>query len=60
MLQRNAGKTVLADSGRTEKKWDYKLKLNIPGKSETMTIVFTDINGEFLKMIIIIAKKLCK
>lgn len=49
MLQRNAGKTVLADSGRTEIKWDYKLKLNIPGKSETMTIVFTDINGEFFE-----------
>lgn len=49
MLQRNAGKIVLADSGRTEIKWDYKLKLNIPGKSETMTIVFTDINGEFFE-----------
>lgn len=48
-LQDHAGKTVLVNSGKTNDKWDYKLELSVPQRNETMTIVFTDVNGEFFE-----------
>ena len=49
MLINNSGKTILVDSGRTNKKWDYALELTLPGTSDSMNITFTDINGEFFE-----------
>lgn len=46
-LQRNAGKVVLSDSGKTDFIWHYKLKLDVPGSTDDLTITFTDVNGEF-------------
>ena len=47
LLQDHVGKTILVNSGKTNTQWDYRLELSIPQKNETMTIVFTDVNGEF-------------
>lgn len=49
LLQNNVGRTILVNSGKTNDKWDYKLELSVPLKDETMTIVFTDVNGEFFE-----------
>lgn len=49
LLQDHVGMTILVDSGKTNKQWDYRLELSIPQKNETMTIVFTDVNGEFFE-----------
>lgn len=49
MLKTGIGKTILVDSGKTEQKLDYKLELTIPGSGDAMTIVFTDVNGEFFE-----------
>ena len=49
LLQEHVGRTILVDSGKTYIQWDYRLELSIPQKSETMTIVFTDVNGEYFE-----------
>ena len=49
MLKNNNGKTILVNSGKTTTYWDYKLKLNIPGSTDTMSIIFTDVNGEYFE-----------
>lgn len=49
MLQQNVGKTVIVNSGKTNIKWDYILKLSIADSSDSMTITFTDVNGEFFE-----------
>lgn len=49
MLQKNAGKTIIVDSGKTNIKWDYTLSLTLAGSNDSMNITFTDINGEFFE-----------
>ena len=49
MLQQNAGKTIIVNSGKTNIKWDYKLELSIAGSNDSMNITFTDVNGEFFE-----------
>ena len=49
MLSKYAGKTILVDSGSTNKKWDYTLELTLPDTHDSMEITFTDINGEFFE-----------
>lgn len=49
MLNRNAGKTIIVNSGKTSKKWDYNLNLTLAGTSDSMSITFTDVNGEFFE-----------
>ena len=49
MLRGNVGKTILVNSGKTNKKWDYNLELTLTGTNESMTITFTDVNGEFFE-----------
>ncbi len=49
MLSDHAGKTILVDSGKTDKIWDYTLKLTLVETDESMEITFTDINGEFFE-----------
>lgn len=49
MLRENTGKTIIVDSGKTEIKWDYNLELTIAGSTDSMTITFTDVNGEFFE-----------
>lgn len=46
-LQKNAGKVVMADSGKTDFIWHYQLKLDVPGSTDSLSIIFTDVNGEF-------------
>lgn len=49
MLRRNVGKTIIVDSGKTNIKWDYKLELSLAGSDDSMTITFTDVNGEYFE-----------
>lgn len=49
MLNRNAGKTIIVNSGKTSKKWDYNLNLTLAGTNDSMSITFTDVNGEFFE-----------
>lgn len=49
MLQQNVGKTIIVNSGKTNIKWDYKLELSLAGSNDSMTITFTDVNGEFFE-----------
>ncbi len=49
LLQGNAKRTILVDSGKTNIKWDYKLSLRVPGTRKSMDIIFTDVNGEFFE-----------
>lgn len=49
MLQENVGKTIIVNSGKTNIKWDYKLELSLTGSNDSMTITFTDVNGEFFE-----------
>lgn len=49
MLNGNAGKTIIVNSGKTSKKWDYNLNLTLAGTSDSMSITFTDVNGEFFE-----------
>lgn len=49
MLCEHNGRTILVDSGKTDKKWDYTLKLTLTETGESMDITFTDINGEFFE-----------
>jgi hypothetical protein len=49
MLQQNVCKTIIVDSGKTNIKWDYKLELSLTGSNDSMTITFTDVNGEFFE-----------
>lgn len=45
-LSKNVGKTVMADTGKTKRRWNYDLELTLPGRSDSMTITFTDVSGE--------------
>lgn len=47
MLIQHDKKNILVDSGKTSKIWHYKLELAVAGCDDSMTMVFTDINGEF-------------
>ncbi|MDE6332532.1 MAG: hypothetical protein K2L80_08010, partial [Muribaculaceae bacterium] len=49
MLVNNSGKTIIVDSGKTNKKWDYSLELTLTGTTDSMNITFTDVNGEFFE-----------
>lgn len=49
MLRENVGRTILVNSGKTNKKWDYHLELTLVGTNESMNITFTDVNGEFFE-----------
>lgn len=49
MLLKNAGKTIIVNSGKTNIKWDYKLELSLTGSNDSMTITFTDVNGEYFE-----------
>lgn len=40
-------KTILVDSGKTSKVWHYRLEIGIPDTRKKMSILFTDVNGEF-------------
>lgn len=47
MLRDYSGKTIIVNSGKTNKKWDYNLELTLAGTNDSMNITFTDVNGEF-------------
>lgn len=49
MLNKNAGKTIIVNSGKTNKKWDYDLELTLADTNDSMSITFTDVNGEFFE-----------
>lgn len=49
MLADYNGKIKLVDDGKTNNYWDYKLELSVPGRRDTMSIIFTDINGEYFE-----------
>ena len=49
MLRENVGRTILVNSGKTNKKWDYHLELTLVGTNDSMNITFTDVNGEFFE-----------
>lgn len=49
MLAQHSGKTIIVNSGKTNKKWDYNLELTLTGTSDSMNITFTDVNGEFFE-----------
>lgn len=49
MLKQNSGKTIIVNSGKTNIKWDYRLELSIAGSTDSMEIMFTDVNGEFFE-----------
>lgn len=49
MLVKNSGKTIIVNSGKTNKKWDYNLELTLTGTTDSMNITFTDVNGEFFE-----------
>lgn len=49
MLQQNVGKTIIVNSGKTNIKWDYKLELTLAGSNDSMTMTFTDVNGEYFE-----------
>lgn len=49
MLSSHSGKTIIVNSGKTNKKWDYKLELTLTGTNDSMNITFTDVNGEFFE-----------
>lgn len=47
MLSKYNGKIILVDSGKTNNIWSYHLELSVPDSNDSMSITFTDINGEF-------------
>lgn len=49
MLSKYNGKTILVDSGKTNNIWSYHLELSVPDSNDSMSITFTDINGEFFE-----------
>lgn len=49
MLPQYNGKTILVDSGKTNNIWSYRLELSVPDSNDCMSIIFTDINGEFFE-----------
>lgn len=49
MLARSVGKTIIVNSGKTNARWDYQLQLTIAGSTQSMTITFTDVNGEYFE-----------
>lgn len=49
MLVKNSGKTIIVNSGKTNKRWDYNLELTLTGTTDSMNITFTDVNGEFFE-----------
>lgn len=49
MLTDYAGKTIIVDSGKTNKVWNYTLEFTLSGTNDSMNITFTDINGEFFE-----------
>lgn len=49
MLSEHSGKTIIVNSGKTNKKWDYNLELTLTGTDDSMNITFTDVNGEFFE-----------
>lgn len=49
MLAKHAGRTIIVNSGKTNKKWDYNLELTLAGTNDSMDITFTDVNGEFFE-----------
>lgn len=49
MLTEYSGKTIIVNSGKTNKKWDYNLELTLTGTNDAMNITFTDVNGEFFE-----------
>ena len=49
MLVKNSGKTIIVNSGNTNKKWNYNLELTLTGTTDSMNITFTDVNGEFFE-----------
>ena len=49
MLRGNVGKTIIVNSGKTNKKWDYNLELSIVGTNDSMSITFTDVSGELFE-----------
>lgn len=49
MLAEHSGKTIIVNSGKTNKKWDYNLELTLTGTNDSMNITFTDVNGEFFE-----------
>lgn len=49
-LKRNEGKIILADSGRTNIRWDYSLELTLNNTNDTMKMTFTDVNGEWFEL----------
>lgn len=49
MLQKYVGKTIIVNSGKTNKKWDYNLEFTLTGTNDSMMITFTDVNGEFFE-----------
>lgn len=49
LLKKHSGKTILVNSGKTQTIWHYKLDLTIPGSNNSMSITFTDVNGEFFE-----------
>ena len=49
MLVKNSGKTIIVNSGKTNKKWNYNLELTLTGTTDSMNITFTDVNGEFFE-----------
>lgn len=46
-LQRKCGRVILSDTGATDKFQPYSLQFTIPGTEHSMTITFTDANGEY-------------
>ena len=49
MLVKNSGKTIIVNSRKTNKKWNYNLELTLTGTTDSMNITFTDVNGEFFE-----------
>lgn len=49
MIANNKGRTILVDSGKTSDQWDYKLDISIPGSYDNMSMLITDVNGEFFE-----------
>lgn len=49
-VNKNNSNIFLVDKGPTNYFWDYKLHLQVPGKSREMDIEFRDANGEFFEL----------
>ena len=48
-LEKPNTKTFLVDSAPTNSDWKYKCKLNIPGTTKALEIVYTDVPGEWFR-----------